>query len=222
VVGVDGTFFVITKRVLLNTTADDFARLCRILHDKREVLFIEKLFFDKGKKDFDDFRRQVNLQFILANLTKRQGLELAQRVFSNVRKEIERYISQKYNDRYTLSPGNVLMSKPGGVDQIMHRDYELGVCKGLALIIFIALQDCKLNIACGENEYRQRNIYTGNVLIFDGTLIHGGCSYNAYNYRLHFYALTDQDNHLMESVQSTTSIVDETFYSAGGNRKRGS
>lgn len=124
VVGVDGTLFVITKKVLLDTTVSEFTKLCQILHNKREVLFIEKLFFDKGKKDFDDFRRQANLQRILANLTKQEGLELVRRVFSNLRKEIERYISQKYTERYTLSPGNVLISKPGGVDQVMHRDYQ--------------------------------------------------------------------------------------------------
>jgi hypothetical protein len=154
-----------------------------------------------------------------------------QSTLKQVRSLVVDYLSNYYPG-YNLSAGNILMSTNGGSAQHWHRDYHVKTLSQVPLVFFLSISDhCRLDLFStslhedfpvddGVEEVdvkpttrkhdrirQQLKVTCGELLCFNGYAVHRGCAYDHANFRIHFYALHDEDIEYLDGVGNFTQYV---------------
>jgi len=162
-------------------------------------LFDEKLFLNG--EEFDKNRKQVAFPNLVKKITIKEGKETVRRALNSVVSDIQKHIEGKYQN-YQLSKGNILMSLPSDQSQIWHMDFDVEKVQlqHVPLVFFVAIDPCRLdflmepeNIMEDIKAVTTKPLEKGHLLSFNGHAIHRGCRYNTTNFRIHFYAVHEDD-----------------------------
>lgn len=124
---------------------------------------------------------------------------------SAVLEKVEGMVDKKKGIRVNIS---VLYSKPGCEEQDCHPRYYVGSTTILSALVGIQQGTC-LNLSKSSSTRAkkvEKNIHQGSAIIIDASkTIHGGCSYDESNIRLHMYITFDKKTD--EEIK-----VDENLY----------
>ena len=87
----------------------------------------------------------------------------------------------------TVGTTAILHSKSGCKRQQWHTDYDPEVCKSTSLKPMGAIFALEDNTYFNIHKKRKILLKKGQILIFDGDLVHAGSAYDEENTRIHFY-----------------------------------
>ena len=102
-------------------------------------------------------------------------------------------VTENLKQRRTLSPMNILVSKPGCLEQAFHQDHDPqaeNVALSLSLIISIQT-GTSLKILEHNGATRTVCLDPGDAIFFKGSCIHAGSAYSEWNARIHFFLDVD-------------------------------
>jgi hypothetical protein len=96
-------------------------------------------------------------------------------------------VLHEHMDGRSLGSMVVLKSEPGCKQQAWHTDYDPDIIKSLhrpPMGVMVALQDDTL---FEVYPHTQHTLMRGDVLVFEGGVVHAGAAYNRENVRIHAY-----------------------------------